>query len=397
MSVRRRIASRPAVDHLNRENAMRQVHDRSKLPLLLGATLLAACAAPDDVTAPRLTPSGALAAAAPKKVARVKPGMSIQAAVDAVGAGGTVQIEPGVYAEAVNVAVPDLHILGVGGGDVVLANPGGANNGIRVADAGDGFELDNVTVRDFLRNGVILIGVDGFRLSRVRTVNNGEYGLFPLRTANGVIENCTATGHADTGIYVGQSTDVVIRNSAVWANVAGFEIENTVRGTVENSLAYDNTVGVLVSLVPGLQVMTASDAVVRNNLIHDNNHVNFGDPEDLAGLLPAGSGVIVVGPDRTLITGNTITNNASTGVAVVDAEILAALAGLPPGSFGVDTKPDGTRTQRNLVLGNGAAPQPPIAGNFPGVDLLWDGTGVGNCWSQNVFLKSAPSPLPACR
>jgi parallel beta-helix repeat protein len=377
---------------------MRLAIDRSKLSLLFGATLLAACAAPDNVAGPRLTPSGAVtAAAAPKKVARVKPGMSIQAAVDAVGAGGIVQIEPGVYAEAVNVAVPDLHITGVGGGDVVLTNPGTANNGIRVTADGDGFELDNITVRNFARNGVILIGVDGFRLSRVRTVNNGEYGLFPLRTTNGVIENCTATGHADTGIYVGQSTDVVIRNSAAWGNVAGFEIENTVRGTLENSVAYDNSVGVLVSLVPGLQVMTASDAVVRNNLIHDNNHANFGDPEDFAGLLPPGTGIMLIGPDRTIITQNSITNNASTGVAVLDAQIIALLSGLDPSVYTVDTKPDGTRTTHNLVLGNGTAPQPPLAGLFPGVDLLWDGTGVGNCWSQNVYRTSAPSPLPSCR
>ena len=369
---------------------MRHATDRSKLLLLLGATLLAACAAPDDVAGPRLAPAGAVTAAGPKKVARVKPGMSIQAAVDAVGAGGTVQIEPGVYAEAVTVAVPGLHVVGVGVGEVVLTNPGGANNGIRVTDAGDGFELDNVTVRNFGHNGVFLNGVDNFRLSRVRAVNNGEYGLFPLHATNGVIENCTATGHADTGIYVGQSTDVVIRSSAAWGNVTGYEIENTVRGTIENSAAYDNTVGVLVSLLPNLEVMTASDAVVRNNLIHDNNHANFGDPDDFVGLLPPGSGILIVGPDRTLITQNAITNNASTGIAVVDAQIVVMLSGLPSNPYTVDTKPDGTRTTQNLVLGNGTAPRPPLSDFFPGVDLLWDGTGVGNCWSQNIYRTSAP-------
>ena len=378
---------------------MRLVTPTPRSALALALAILAACAAPDQVTAPRLTPGGASLAAGPKTV-KVHRGQSIQAGVDAAGAGGTVQVDPGVYAESVVVSVPNLHLLGGsnGSGEVVITNPGGANNGIHVTSAGDGFALDNVTVRNFGKNGVFLIGVDGFHLSRVRTQNNGEYGLFPLQTSNGLIENCTATGHDDTGIYIGQSSDVDIRTSAVWANVSGFEIENSVRVTLETSAAYDNVVGVLVSLVPGLPVMTASDNVVKNNLIHDNNRANFGDPEDLAGLLPGGSGVIVVGPDRTTITQNAITNNNSTGVAVVSADILAALLGQDPAAlFGdVDRNPDGTRVTLNVVLGNGTAPQPPIAGLFPGVDLLWDGTGTDNCWSQNLFRTSAPSPLPAC-
>jgi hypothetical protein len=30
------------------------------------------------------------------------------------------------------------------------------------------------------------------------------------------------------------------------------------------------------------------------------------------------------------------------------------------------------------------------------VDLAWDGTGVGNCWSGNVFATSFPPDLPTC-
>jgi parallel beta-helix repeat protein len=245
---------------------------------------------------------------------------------------------------------------------------------------------------------VFLIGVDGFRLSRVRAEDDHEYGIFPVLSSHGVIENCTATGAADTGIYVGQSSDIVVRTSAAWGNVAGFELENTTRVSVLESVAHHNTVGVLVSLVPGVQVMTAADNVVAQNRIYDNNLPNFGDPDDLAGLLPTGAGIIVVGPDRTTITRNTITGNHSAGVAVVSALILTQLAGLPPDAYGeVDPNPDGTRVQLNVVLGNGTDPQPPLSLLFPGVDLLWDGSGVRNCWSQNRFNSSFPSPLPACR
>ncbi len=49
----------------------------------------------------------------------------------------------------------------------------------------------------------------------------------------------------------------------------------------------------------------------------------------------------------------------------------------------------------NQVTGNGAAP-PPLPIPLPGVDLLWDGSGIGNCLSGNTFDRSFPPGLPAC-
>jgi parallel beta-helix repeat protein len=375
----------------------------SFLSLTLALSALAACAGPDPATGPVLgPPDGARrAAGAAAATVRVASGRSIQAAVNAVGAHGTVLIEPGVYPESVVVTAPGVTLRGLTSGKdarVVIVNPGGANNGVRVTTTGDGFVLDNVTVRGFARNGVLLVAVDGFQLSRVRTENNGEYGLFPVRSAHGVIEECSATGHADTGIYVGQSSDVVIRKSVAWGNVAGFELENSTRVTVEHSEAYGNSVGVLVSLVPGLPIMTATENRVAHNLIRDNNLPNFGDPDDLAGLLPSGTGILVVGPDRVTVEHNTVTHNVSTGVAVVSASILAALAGLPDDVFGdVDPNSDDIVVQHNETVDNGREPRPPLSAFFPGVDLLWDGSGHGNCWAKNELGTTFPSPLPACK
>jgi parallel beta-helix repeat protein len=377
-----------------------RLETRREVACLTLATLaLGGCGGSDRIVSPQAVAVASASAAASTTAVRVQPGMSIQAAIDAAGAGGQVLIEPGTYLESITVTAPNVRLLGLGAsGSVVIANPGGADNGIRVASTAPGFELDNVTVRGFVENGVQLVGVDGFRLTRVRAEDDGEYGLFPVFSSHGVIDGCSATGAADTGIYVGQSSDIEIRNSVAQGNVAGFELENTTRVSLSASVAFDNTVGVLVSLVPGVPVMTASDNVVAHNRIYDNNRANFGDPEDLAGHLPAGSGIIVIGPDRTTISHNTVTGNVSTGIAIVSAQLIPLLAGLPPDAYGsVDTSPDETRVEFNLVTGNGAEPQPPVDQLFPGVDLLWDGTGVGNCWYRNRFDTSAPSPLPACR
>src|SRR5215475_9807944 len=155
----------------------------------------------------------------------VHTGSSIQAAINGAEAGTIIQIEPGTYSEAIVVNKPGIQLIGSGDG-VVIQNPGDEENGITVQDNGDGFVLKNVTVQNFEENGVFLIRVNNFLLSHVATINDGEYGLFPVFCTNGVIDHCTATGHKDTGIYVGQSSDVQVKFSIAYGNVNGLEVEN---------------------------------------------------------------------------------------------------------------------------------------------------------------------------
>jgi parallel beta-helix repeat protein len=162
----------------------------------------------------------------------VQPGQSIQAAVDAAPAtGAVIDIEPGTYREAVMVAKANIQLVGLEDGcghGVVLQNPGGQATGITVTPAAKSFVLRDITVQNFEENGVSL-NANGFVLSHVTAVNDGEYGLFPEFSANGLIEYCTASGNHDTGIYVGQSRDVVITHSTAYGNVIGFEVENSSR------------------------------------------------------------------------------------------------------------------------------------------------------------------------
>jgi parallel beta-helix repeat protein len=57
--------------------------------------------------------------------------------------------------------------------------------------------------------------------------NNGAYGLYPVQSSNVLIEESVVIGASDAGIYVGQSNNIIVRNSRVEFNVAGIEIENS--------------------------------------------------------------------------------------------------------------------------------------------------------------------------
>jgi parallel beta-helix repeat protein len=371
---------------------------------LAGLILTAAC----DPGLDNSTFSGDSAAVASRYGApevTVRPGESIQAALDQVQPGATVFITPGRYAEAIHIAKPGIRLVGLGrrvgsSGEGVpeLVNPGDEEDGIVVTPGSDGVQIVNLAVRGFEENGILLVGVSNFLLSDIVAADNGEYGLFPVFSSHGRIERCVASGHSDTGIYVGQSEDVVITGNTAFGNVNGIEIENSSGVEASDNESYDNTAGVVAVLLPGLDVKTSAGLLIARNRVHDNNHVNFADG-GFEQFVPQGSGVLVIGTDRTVVRDNEVTGNAFVGIAVANTGLIAQLAGVP---IDVEPFPDGAEVRGNRVTGNGGAQPIPILP--PGTDLLWDGTGTA-CFAGNTFTTSldldlpggSPTPiLPAC-
>ena len=324
---------------------------------------------------------------------------SIQAAVNSAKPGMLIVIEPGTYAEAVTVTQPGIRLVGLTnskGEGVILQNPGNVETGITVVQGADGFSLDNITLQNFTENGILLTGVNGFHLAHIHAINNGEYGIFPVFCSHGTIEFCTANGHADTGIYVGQSSDVVIRLNKVFDNVNGIESENSDNIFITLNETYNNTLGIFADLLPGLKITSSTNIRISANIVKNNNHPNFSPPGDLAAVVPSGIGILVLGTDQTIVEKNFVTGNNFTGIVVFSSLVLGTLAGLPPEAFAdIEPNPDGAKIRANILSKNGLLP-PSLPIPLPGVDLLWDGSGVNNCWSSNIFKTSYPSPLPHC-
>ncbi|KAA5541267.1 parallel beta-helix domain-containing protein [Adhaeribacter rhizoryzae] len=324
----------------------------------------------------------------------VSAGQSIQAAVNAAEPGSVILIKPGVYKEAVLVDKPNITIKG--SQNVIIQNPGSAEDGIRVTANGDGFKLYGVTLRDFEENGVFMIRADDYVLSHVTTINCGEYGLFPIASNRGLIEHCVASGHTDSGIYIGQCEDTQLLHNKTYKNVIGLEIENSSKVIASHNQSYNNTAGMLVVLLPGLRVTTASDILLTHNQVVNNNLANFAEPGGgFENFVPTGTGILVVGTDNTRLVQNQVMGNNFLGIAVVSTRLLGGLAGLPSEAFNlIEPNPDGTRVIKNVVKNNGAAP--PTNLPLPGADLFWDGSGTDNCWRDNIYTISFPAVLPAC-
>ncbi len=356
----------------------------------------------------------------------VPPGGSIRAALERAASGDVILVPPGTYHEgspgdlnALTVTQDGIHLVGLSSPTrpVVLANAGTQRFGIWVspadstglaAEADDehppcgtsgavlnGFSLSGFTVTGFAQHGVHLACVDGFELTRNVADGNGFYGLFPVVSRNGAIfDNEVKNTFSDAAIYVGQSDNVSIAQNFAHHSLIGIEVENSRNCTVVGNHASGNTVGIIVDILPGLLRTTQQSTLVAFNAVSDNNRPNTGQPGDIISAIPAGTGILLVGADTTTVTGNEISGNGFTGIGVASLCTGLALLGQPCVNLGIDPDADGNRIIGNRLSGNGTVPSRlPILS----ADLVWDGTGLGNCWSDNRFSTSFPPALPPCR
>ena len=244
-----------------------------------------------------------------------------------------------------------------------------------------------------MENGILILHGDGFRVSRGRFVQNGQYGIFARFSHDGLIEDNRVSGSDDTGIYVGQSDGIRVEDNSSEDCTVGIEVENSSSIRVESNRASGNSVGILVDVLPGLEITATTGITVRDNVLDRNNRPNpVTDPEDILALLPSGVGLLNVGGDRMVAEANIATRNNSAGIFVVQ---------LPPEAASLDPRidpfPDQNEIRHNVVLRNGANPDPKLlAIGLQGADLIWDFSGTGDCWAHNTFQTDFPGPLPGC-
>jgi parallel beta-helix repeat protein len=373
---------------------------------------------------------GLIAAAAPAgagaRTIDVRQGDSIQAAVDRARPGDRVEIHPGTYSEAgrtcptrpeqqcaVVVTRNRISIAGRPrpGKPVVLQSRAGQERGIAVGKSRlgvclsrpdelvHGSRIARLTVRGFEDDGILLMCVERWRVTRVRAIDNSEYGIYPVQTKRGRLDHSFASGANDTGIYVGQSRNARIDHNLAVDNVSGYELENTVGVTLEDNVARANTGGVLVFALPGLSQKRTASNLIRRNVIDANNRANTcGEPSEVVCRVPSGTGVLVLAADSNRIRSNTVTANRTVGIAVANYCVVLGVPAEECAQLDIDPNPDANRVVGNHVMGNGGDPdleRLPIP--QAAADLAWDGTGSDNCWSANEMVASTfPPTLPAC-
>ncbi|MDH1265592.1 parallel beta-helix domain-containing protein [Pseudomonas sp. GD03944] len=303
-------------------------------------------------------------------------------------AGTVIEIPAGTYQldRSLSLKVSGVTIRGAGM-DKTILNFKGQKSGAEglLVDASD-FTIEDIALEDTKGDALKVVGGKNIIIRRVRTewtngpaTENGAYGIYPVQTENTLVDGVVAIGASDAGIYVGQSRNVVVRNSRAERNVAGIEIENTVDADVYDNVATGNTGGILVFNMPNLPQAGRVTRVYRNK-VEGNNHRNFGHKGTPVASVPAGSGVVINSNDDVEIFDNDIGEHKTANV-IISSYFSTGYTDLSTAET-FDPYPEGIYIHGNRFGPAGDSPdhlelkalkitQFGLNGRLP--DILWDG------------------------
>ncbi|MFN3609864.1 MAG: parallel beta-helix domain-containing protein [Hyphomonas sp.] len=327
-------------------------------------------------------------------------GATLQAALIAARPGETILMPEGTFqlTDGLSLDVDGVTLRGAGQEKTILDFTGqeGAGEGLLVTS--DDVLLMDFGVRNTRGDGIKSKGADQI-IYRYLTVEwtggpdeaNGAYGVYPVESKNVLVENVTVRAASDAGIYVGQSDNIIVRNSVVEYNVAGIEIENSMNADVYGNIARNNTGGILVFDLPDLPVSGGNSTRIFDNEIIKNNTRNFAPAGNIVASVPSGTGVIVMANRNVHVFDNNFDNNRS-------AHVLIMSYSEPFTDETYNPLPRDVVLRGNTYGAGGNDPQGDLAplaaalgGQLPAI--VWDGVdrwGEGEVQGMNIAVEEAP-------
>lgn len=247
-------------------------------------------------------------------------------------AGDTIDVPAGNFTSLGSISMDEKEnvvVRGAGLDKTIISFKGQTEGaeGIRI-DNCQNITLMGMTLQDAKGDLIKVMNTTGIAMKDLKVEwtgkpkkTNGAYGFYPVSCTNVLIDGCTAIGASDAGIYVGQSHNIIVRNSVAFRNVAGIEIENSTMADVYNCEAYENTGGILVFDLPDLPKKAGGNVRIYDNHVHHNNFKNFAPPGNSVAFVPPGTGVIVLAAHEVEIYNNRIINNKSFSTTIVSYHI----------------------------------------------------------------------------
>ncbi len=302
--------------------------------------------------------------------------------------GDVIEVPAGRYSfdRSLSLRVDNVTLRGAGQDKSVLSFKGQKAGAEGLLVNANYFTIENIAIEDAKGDGLKINEAEFVTIRGVRVewtggpkTANGGYGVYPVRTRNVLIEDTVAIGASDAGIYVGQSQDVIVRNSRAEYNVAGIEIENTINADVYGNVATNNTGGILVFNMPALKQPGGNIRVFKNQ-VFANNTGNFGAKGTPVASVPAGTGVVVNSNDDVEIFDNDIKDNKTANIIV--SSVYSTGYSEDSRSETFDPYPERISVHGNRLSGGGDAPDGfdlkalkvalfGLNGRLP--DVLWDG------------------------
>ncbi|HKP90401.1 MAG TPA: right-handed parallel beta-helix repeat-containing protein [Thermoleophilaceae bacterium] len=350
------------------------------------------------VLAAVLTGALVLVPGASAKTRVVKPGKSIQAAINASSPGDIVRVKEGVYRESLEIAKNDILLEGERG--AVLKQPAtppntlcnqfseGAVTGICIhgqvaVPAGGppdvvklvrGVIVRHLNVEGFSGDGVFIYGGKQTIIRALHLLDNGGYGSFANTSRGTKYINNDVQRSGAPGLYVGDSPEAnaTIRGNYVKGNHGeGILLRSASQGHVRKNIIKANCAGILVLAdAPG----PARKWTITNNAIAQNNKACAGEPDEGEPAI-SGLGIGLIGARDTTVAGNGLYRNRQKGHPSFASGGIVVTKGV-----------EGTPEHNLLIQANGLDQDEPF-------DISWDKVGTKISFVDNRCSTSKPSSI----
>lgn len=310
--------------------------------------------------------------------------------------GDVVELAAGkfVFTDGLSLDIDNVTVRGAGPDKTILSFAGqkGAGEGLLITS--DKVTVRDLAVEDSKGDGLKAKGVDQISFLNVRVEwtggpkeSNGAYGVYPVSSTNVLVDRAVVRGASDAGIYVGQSKNIIVKNSTAEFNVAGIEIENCWNADVFDNLATRNAGGILVFDMPSLPQKDGHSVRVFRNKVVKNDVANFAPQGNIVASVPTGTGVMVMANRNVHVFGNEIDENQTAAVMLVAFQKEYDDADYNP-------LPREVVVRDNKIGRNGFAPKFPggaelaqaVGGVIP--PILWDGVTSYAKGAQKVSIPA---------
>ncbi|MDX3073131.1 nitrous oxide reductase family maturation protein NosD [Streptomyces sp. NPDC088354] len=318
----------------------------------------------------------------------VRPGESIQAAVDRAKPGDIIEIAPGTYPGSVSITKPRLTLLGAGRETVITPSEKGTENACAAAGHGvcvTGTEqspltyvrLRSLTVSGFRKNGVDATWTDRMEVNRVTARANGQQGISQQRSVRAVFRDNVAENNGESGIFLANAVDAeggaldtkhtLIADNELSGNRIGLVLRRVRTVDVEYNDITANCGGVFVVGDEG--VPRAGSLTVSRNLVAANNKFC---PANARLPFIQGAGIVLTGAEKTQVTDNRVVENIGTSPMSGGIVLFRSVVGAPN---------TGNSVRDNTAMGNSPA------------DLSADDQSKDNVFSGSTCRVSQPKGL----
>ena len=250
----------------------------------------------------------------------------VQEALILAKPGDTIKLKAGLYkfTDGLSLDIDNVRLIGEGMDKTILSFADQLSGAQGLLVTSNKVVLKDFAIEDAKGDALKVIGADGIYMINLRTEwtggpksTNGAYGLYPVESKDVLIDGCVAIGASDAGIYVGQSENIIVRNSRAHYNVAGIEIENSYYADVYDNVASHNTGGILVFDLPDLPQQGGHHVRVFRNQAVNNDTDNFAPEGNIVGEVPRGTGIIIQANSDVEVFDNDISGNGTVNLSIV--------------------------------------------------------------------------------